>query len=303
MLLFSPLKQILNSIKKICLEVFIPNKRIRKILKGKSTQNYLKKYVKKVIKENKNSGLKFEEIKNYTIWQFWDSGIENAPNIVKECIKSVDKFEPDKKHVVLNLDNIKDYIEIPEKYYKLLKSGKMKMAHFSDILRTMLLIKYGGCWIDSTVLLTDKLPKYIVESDFFIFKNYQNSDLDGLNMANYFIHSKPNNKVLKDLLDVMDLYWKDNNFVVNYFFYLHIFTLLTSLDKKDKEIYDNIPFVSFIPVQHFQSELANEFNKNKWNALKSTTSIHKLSFKDKVLKLNKNTKDTFYEKLLKGELN
>ncbi len=304
MLLFSPIKQILNLVKKICLETFVPNRRIRKILKGQVVQNYLKKYVKQTIKKNKNATLEFEEIKDYTIWQFWDKGIENAPEIVKKCTESIDKYEPNKKHIILNLDNIKDYVEIPERYYKLLKSGKIAMANFSDILRTLLLDKYGGCWIDSTVLLTDKLPKYIVESDFFVFKNYQNSDLDGLNMASYFIHSKPNNKVLKDLIDTIDNYWDDNNFNINYFLYLHAFTLLTTLDKKDKEIFDNIPFVSFIPVQHFQNELMNNFDEKKWNAIKSTTSIHKLSFKTKVLGLNnnKNTKNTFYEKLLKGEL-
>ena len=304
MLIFSPLKQLINSIKKICLEVFIPNKKIRKILKGQIAQNYLKTYIKQVLKDNKNSGSEIQEIKDYTIWQFWDKGIENAPEIVKQCVASIDKFEPNKKHVVLNIETIKDYVEIPERYYKLLKSGKMKMAHFSDILRTYLLIKYGGCWIDSTVLLTDSLPKYITDSDLFLFKNNLSKDIDGLNMASYFIHSKPNNKILKDTRDIIWNYWQDNNYLMNYFLYLHAFTLATNMDDENKKIWNNVPFISFIPVQHLQSELLNPFDENLWNIIKSTTSIHKLSFKEKVLGLHKQkkTKGTFYEKLLNGEL-
>ena len=260
MLIFSPIKRFVNSIKKLCLEILVPNRRIRRILKGEIAQNYLKKYVKQVTKENKNSNSKTEEIENYTIWQFWDKGIENAPDIVKRCVESIDKFEPNKRHIILNMENIKDYVNIPEKYYRLLNSGRMGMAHFSDILRTFLLIEHGGCWIDLTVLLTDKLPKYITQSDFFVFKNYSKADLDGLNMASYFIHSKPHNKILKDTRDIIWNYWQDNNYLMNYFLYLHAFTLATNIDKENKNIWDSIPFVSFIPVQHFQNELMNEFN-------------------------------------------
>lgn len=304
MLIFSPVKQIINSIKKIYLEIFIPNRRIRSIVKGQIAQNYLKKYLKQVVKQNNNTNSNLQEIKDYTIWQFWDKGIENAPDIVKRCVDSIDIFEPNKRHIVLNMNNIKDYVEIPDRYYQLLKSGKMGMAHFSDILRTLLLIKYGGCWIDSTVLLTDKLPEYITTSDLFVFQNYKKADLDGLNMASYFIHSKPNNKILQDTRDIIWNYWQDNNYLMNYFLYLHAFTLATNMSEENSVLWNNVPFVSFIPVQHFQQELMNKFNQDKWNVIKSTTTIHKLSFKSKALGLNKSidTNNTFYEMLLKGEL-
>lgn len=36
----------------------------------------------------------------------------------------------------------------------------------SDIIRNDILIKNGGLWIDSTVLLTDNIPDFITELDF-----------------------------------------------------------------------------------------------------------------------------------------
>lgn len=304
MIVFSPIKKIINTIKKIYLEIFIPNRKIRRILKGEIAKNYLKKYIKVVAKENKNTNSQLGDIQDYTIWQFWDKGIENAPEIVKKCVASIDKYEPNKRHIILNMENIKDYVEIPEKYYQLLKSGKMRMAHFSDILRTYLLIKHGGCWIDATVLLTDKLPSYVVNSDIFLFQNDIKSDMDGLNIANYFIHSKPNNKLLLDQRDFLEKYWNDNNFVINYFFYLHGFTMLTSATKQNSELWDKVPFVSFMPVQHFQKKIMNRFNETQWKNIKAVTSIHKLSYKNDVLGLDKtlNSSETFYEKLINGEL-
>lgn len=304
MLFFSPLKKFINSIKKIYLEIFIPNRRIRRVLKGDVAKNYLKPYVKKVVKLNPNKNSKIRDIENYTIWQFWDKGIENAPEIVKSCVASIDKFEPNKKHIILNMETIKDYVDIPQKYYDLLKSGRMKMAHFSDILRTYLLIEHGGCWIDATVLLTDKLPEYITNSDLFLFQNYQKSDLDGLNIASYFIHSKPNNKILKDVRDVIKFYWEDNNYLMNYFLYLHAFTMMTNATEENKEIWNKLPFVSFVPVQHFQEELLKKYDKKRFNCYKSCSSVHKLSFKSDVLGLKNTTdiKDTYYEKLIKNEL-
>lgn len=303
MKIFSPVRQLINGIKKLCLEIFIPNRRIRRIMKGDMAKSYLKKYVKSAIKEANKIEYKQEEIRDYTIWQFWDSGIENAPELVKHCVESVDKFEPDKKHVVLSLETIKNYVEIPQKYYDLLKSKKMGMAHFSDILRTYLLLKYGGCWIDSTVLLTEKLPEYITNSDLFLFQNYKNDDLDGLNIASYFIHSKPNNKILNILKSVLEKYWNDNDFLMNYFMYLHAFTMVTT-SKELKTEWSKLPFVSFIPVQHFQNELLYKFDEKRWETIKSTTGVHKLTHKAKILGLNKvsDTSNTFYEKLINGEL-
>lgn len=296
----SKFKQIINTVRKIALEVIIPNKSIRKIIRGNIVKSYLKKYVKIVNKQAKNE-ITNEEIKDYTIWQFWDSELNLAPSIVKKCINSVEKFKDNKKHIVLNMKNVEDYVEIPSKYYDLLKSKKILKAHFSDILRLKLLITHGGLWADATIYLTDKIPNYITNSDLFLFQNYENIDIDRLNIANYFIHSKPNNKILKDTLDIINEYWKDNDYLMNYFLNLYALTLATKMDTANKNLWHQVPFASLFPVQRLQEELKDEFNALKWEAIKQNSFVHKLSYKEKVLKLN-STKNSFYEKLINGEL-
>ncbi len=295
----------LNSIIKIFLEIFVFDKQIRRILKGKVVKFYIKKYAKKARKKylqittQKNN----EKENELIIWQFWEQGFDNAPEIVKSCTKSVEKFANGAKVIRLDYESIKKYVEIPQYIYKLKEKGIIKSALFSDILRTYLLSSHGGIWVDATVLFTDNLPDYIKEADFFVFKNHLRVDLDGLNFASYFIKSKPNHPFVEQLKIFIDEYFKENLFVVNYFLYLHGFALINQISKESRKMFDEIPFFSFVPVQQFQKELMNPYSKKRFDEIKKTTPIHKLSHKINVF--NKNKKDiqgTFYDKLVNGEL-
>lgn len=293
----------INSICKIFLEIFIFDKQIRRILKGKLVKIYLKKYVKDALKINIEKNEKKHNDK-IIIWQYWEQGMENAPDIVKACVRSVEKYKNGHEHIILDRNSIKKYTDIPEYIWDLNKKGIIKSAHMSDIIRTNLLIKHGGVWIDATVLLTDDLANYITDADLFVFQNDLKIDLDGLNMASYFIASKPHNKVLERTQGLLNKYWKENRFLNNYFMFLHAFTLVSQANKEMKEEFLKIPFFSFIPVQMFQEEVLNKFDENRWEQIKKISSVHKLSYKTNVLSKNKKMKieGTFYEKLINGEL-
>ena len=62
------------------------------------------------------------------------------------------------------------YVDIPDYILQKYRAGKMTRTHFSDILRLHLLSRYGGVWIDSTILMTEHLPKYILDSPLFIYQ-------------------------------------------------------------------------------------------------------------------------------------
>ena len=290
--------QITNSIIKIFLELFVINKRVRRIMKGDFCKFYLRKYLKKASKENivpeSNSN-------DYGIWQLWEQGLENAPQVVRACLDSVAKYNPDIKRIILTKENIKEYVDIPDYIWVLKEKNVIKSAHFSDILRTYLLLQHGGCWIDATVLMTAPLPEYVKNADLFVLKADENADLDGLNMASYFISAKPNNKILQQTSKMLEYYWKENNFLVNYFMFLHAFTMVA---KRNTQEWENVPFFSYIPVQRMQAELLKPYNKERFEQFKTTSFIHKLTYKNKVMTKNKNfeTKDTLLEAIIEGKI-
>ena len=290
--------QIINSIVKICLEIFVFNRRIRRILKGDFAKFYLHKYIDYAVKKS----FETKEINEpYRIWQYWEQGLENAPEIVQACLDSVVKYNPNIERVIISPKNVRKYVNIPEFIYKLKEKGIIKLAQFSDILRTYLLIEHGGCWIDATVLLTAPLPQYITNADLFVFKANEKSDLDGLNMASYFISAKPNNKILCQCQNFFEKYWKENNFLVNYFSFLHAFTMIAL---RNKDLWEKVPFFSFIPVQQMQSELVKPYSKERFEQLTLMTPIHKLTYKPKVMTKQKNInlEGSLYEAIIEGKI-
>lgn len=101
------------------------------------------------------------------IWQCWLQGTNNMPDLVKICMQSVKKFNPNRKIIILTEENIKDYIKLPDYIIEKYKKGIIPKPQFSDILRLSILKEYGGVWIDATIYLTGKLPEGIFSSDFF----------------------------------------------------------------------------------------------------------------------------------------
>lgn len=105
------------------------------------------------------------------IWQYWAQGMENVPPLVRICMDSVDKYAaPDYQIIRLSDNNLADYVEIPDWLEKRRASGQISVAHFSDILRCMLLATYGGLWLDACTLLTGKLPEMLFKYDFFVYQ-------------------------------------------------------------------------------------------------------------------------------------
>ena len=289
--------QAVNSIIKICLEIFVIDRKIRRILKGNWAKFYLRKYVNKGVAPSPQPSPAGRGSCQY-IWQYWESPDGSIPPLVQACLNSVDRYKGNHERILLTPETLKNHVEIPEIFIKLKEKGVIKTAFFSDILRTCLLIQHGGIWMDATVLLTEDLPEFITEADLFVFQNDLKIDLDGLNMASYFIAAKPENRILKQTLSALEYYWKENNFLVNYFTFLHTFTMVT---QKNKDLFAKVPFFSFLPVQQFQGELLKPFNAGRWEQIKKMSGVHKLTHKQSVLTKKKDfsIEGTFYEYILK----
>ena len=293
--------KLINSIVKLCLELFIFDRHLRRRLKGKFCQCLLKKYIRQVEKEFIQNP-KPHTIGPYRIWQYWNSGEENAPDLVRACLASVDKFRGNVERVILNDNNIKDYVTIPDFIYELREKGIISNTHFSDILRTYLLDEHGGCWIDATVLLTAPLPDFIRESELFVLQNDREEDADNLGMTSYFISSKGHSVIIAKIKRLLELYWNDNNFLINYFLFLHAFSeLMLSSEENIQEVNEMHKF-SYLDVQRMEKQLLEPYTKERWNELTAISPIHKLSYKWKVIAKRKkvNLANTIYEFLIEN---
>lgn len=207
-------------------------------------RDYLKtNYVDPYLSSNKDYSYLFKAKKqinaNSVIWQYWAQGIdENTPKIVKACIKSVDKYKGSYKHIIITNENMLEYIDLPNEIIELYKHRAIPPTFFSDFLRVSLLSLYGGVWIDATVLLTQKIPQNVLESDFFMFERNYNLDEEskkywtGYDFSYFgfsedfqvkcltsFMVAKRGNVCAVSLRDLWYLYWIKEKGVIYYYFF------------------------------------------------------------------------------------
>lgn len=293
--------QLINQFFKIFL-VFVPTKFLRAKLKADWTKLYIKKYVI-IASKNCDCMRTYDKDENPPFFQYWEQGIENAPDIIKACTNSIDKFEPNARHIVLNSKTIEDYINIPSFIYDLKNKGKIKCPQFSDIIRSFLLAQYPCVWVDSTLFFTDKLPPYIKENDFFVFKGDRDKPTpEKFACANFFIYSKMPNSILIQVKDAIVEYWKDNNFLISYFTHPHFLSLVAKVDEENKKLFDKIPYYSERLTLQIGKSLFTEYDERQFNIIKSKSSIHKCTYKIPKT-LDCDIKDTLYYKIIKGYLN
>ena len=142
---------------------------VRKVLWQEHASSKIKPYLK--YKDTDVQGLSFpkNDVEN-PIWIYWNKGIEQAPIIVQKCYESVCRHS-NQKIILLNDQNLADYIRLPDYIEKKKDAGQIPIARYADLMKFALLEHYGGTWIDSTVYLTDPIPDMILNSDFFAVRN------------------------------------------------------------------------------------------------------------------------------------
>lgn len=257
------------------------------------------KYVEKKYKKFLN---KLEYTKNTNqfsnkVWWCWFQGEENAPDLNKACLKSLRKNLFDREIIVITDKNYKKYIELPEYIYEKYNKGIITKTHFSDILRANLLVKYGGTWIDSSVLCTS-YDKDLFDNNLFVYQNWKTGD-NSIVASSWFITSEVNNPILKDTLYLLNEYWKKHDYLVNYFLFHFFFTMAS---KKYNEQWKKIDRFSNIPPHILQFELLEEYSIDRFKQIEKMSSFHKLNQKLDFSKCKGNTNyDYIIKKYLKEQ--
>ncbi len=269
-----------NAVFKIYLELFVADRRRRSILKSRWAKKHLQKYADAAIAQTDFAALAAEPAKDARIiWQYWHQGVENAPELVKKCLDSVKKFSAGYEVKVLTFDTISEYVTLPQRYYELLAQGKMKTAHFSDLLRLYLLRQYGGIWIDATIMLTAPLPQDLTEAEFFVMQKDIKTDAAENVMSCFFIRSRSNAVFLELIKSALENYWHDCDWVINYFMFEHIATLLMQSSAELTAKWQTMPYYSAENGGILQTKLFDEFNETEFEKIKELTGIHKLTYK------------------------
>ena len=145
------------------------------------------------------------------IWILWLQGLSEAPFIVKKCVDSWVKENPEWEVVVLDSSNLNQYIslDLPNQSLK-----QLSLNHRSDLIRVQLLSKYGGVWADATAFCVKPLDDWIddyTNSGFFAFYKPGRDRI----VSSWFIASSKGCPIVTKLGEQLALFWSKNTFNIN----------------------------------------------------------------------------------------
>lgn len=241
--------------------------------------------------ESRNLDHKKSEI----IWWCWFQGLESAPPIVKACYRSLQQHIKNKEIRVIDETNRKEYVQFPDYIERRWKKRQITPEKFANLIRLELLIKYGGTWIDATVLCSgDHYPPEYLNADLFFFQ-YMRKDTNRFSgISSWFISSYSNNPVLMTLRDMHYAYWKDFDCVLEYFIFHRFIEMIFHIRP---EIVYAMPYGYSPDCQILLNHWSEQFDQRKWDQLTERVSFHKVSYKN--LGNIPNDKGNYYNHILK----
>lgn len=272
-----------------------PMEAYRKLLR-KVESKLRKKYTPVLIqkeKEYSNEHIKRDVTRR--IWLCWLQGMDDAPELVKVCYESLCKNITDREIVVLTNENLSQYVHLPGYIERKHEKGIIPDAAFTDMLRLELLCKYGGTWIDATVLCTGDVGiNDLLDADLFVYQQTQKDKTHFTGMSSWMMSSAANNSFLMVVRDLLYEYWREKDCVVDYFL-IHFFFCMVA--ERHPEVVEKMPRRGNHIPHYLQRRLADPYDEQWLEELKKHCCFHKLTYR---IGENAKKEGTFYDVVIKG---
>lgn len=231
------------------------------------------------------------------IWVFWNTGVESMPPIVKLCQESLKKHANGAKVHLLTMENLHQYISIPSFIMEKYESGRMTLAFLTDYIRVSLLEKYGGLWLDATILVTQDIPESIFHYILYsLHTKYEKTIFVNDNKIHcYVLGGVKGYSFFTYVREELEKYWKGHDFMIDY--YLLDYTIMYAYSNNDeiKNRIDNLPYTSS-SLYEIMNIINESADGSRINQLERENVFSKLNWRV-VPKLWHNDRPSVYKKL------
>lgn len=236
------------------------------------------------------------QVENAPIWVFWWQGMDFAPEIVRICVESIRKNAGEHEVIVVDAQNYRNYVQLPPYIEEKRERGIISLTHFSDILRANLIAEHGGFWMDATIFCTKQIDENVFRYPIYTCRNpgkeYRN--VSEWNWTGYAICGWRNNMLFCLLRDFFNLYWRDHDYLIDYFLIDYAIKLIFDQFESIREQICRIPKNNcgiYDLVRCF--DMAYE-PKEYEKLMKSDTWMHKLTWKKQYKVKTDHGQETMY---------
>ncbi len=264
-------------------------------------QSVLERYAD-LVKQQETDGEHGNEVPKI-IWTAWLQGLDNAPEMVKACVASQRAHFPGYEVRVLDLDNYRQWVDLPQEIEDKYRRGRIPPASFCDLLRLAALRKHGGIWLDATVYcsgfgneaLTARWQR-IMRSELTLFRYFRKGEVQSIGLSTWFVAAVPGQRNVAAVLDMLLAYWHDYDCLVDYYI-IHLFMGMSL--RRFPEVAGRMPRENSFHSLLLGRALGKDFKENDWNELVEHVSIHKLNYR-KAAEASKNL-NGYYWRIVRGE--
>lgn len=222
----------------------VSKKRRDKITKIYIQKNkeYLRKRYKEVVKEYVKEYNNGENNPEAPIWMIWWQGENNMPPIVKKCFNSIKTNANGRKVVLIDNENLSRYVKIPDWIEEKVNKGIISRTHFSDMIRMKLLAEYGGLWLDATIFTGKTIPEEYFNQTIYTICNpgHDEENISDWRWTVSVIGGNKHNTLFESTYQLLCLYWKDHDILIDYFIFDHFINLLYEASLDIHRIIDEI---------------------------------------------------------------
>lgn len=177
---------------------------------------------------------------------------------------------------------------------------KITFTTLSDYVRVSLLARYGGVWIDSTMLLAGDIPAQCLTDEFWTIKHVENVS-DNVSRSRWNIQflstTMTHNRLFETMRLLWEQYWQQADSDIEYFMTDYLVALVYEGDPDVRAMVDGVA-PSNEGLYLLGEKINAPYDAGEWEALRSGTTMFKLSYK---LRLD-GAPGTYYSALLEGRL-
>ena len=251
-------------------------RRTRGLVTAEAVSRYLDRYVPfiKGLEPSEREVTEGEEC----IFSLWLQGADNAPEVVRSCWESV-RRNCRQQIVILDEESLGSRIELPDHITRKWKDGTLRPAHYADICRLALLVRYGGLWLDATDYIAAPFPSWLWDADFFVHMSGTHIRGWYSYVQNCFIRARKGNFLASAWLELILEYWRREDVAADYFIHQLLFKKLVECNPYASAAFGKMPCV----LQDAAHELwfghgDDDFDPARWEEMASSALFQKTEY-------------------------
>lgn len=181
------------------------------------------------------------------IWICWLQGEEYAPRRVANLIANVRRHAGGHPVKVVNRESILSAVELPAEVVGGLDRGDLRLQTFTDVARVWLLERYGGVWVDASVLLVSPIPECVFEEDMWTAKGIElcfpsaPGLVDIAVWQSYFVGSGRHGLTISFMRDFMAEYFSRYSGMIDYVLINHVAKIARDCIPAIASLADRVP--------------------------------------------------------------